>query len=117
MRVWTECEVCGTATKAESGDAEPLCPPCFDSELGEARELALEAMRQPVQIAGYVPRTPFGSGEAEVPSSAIVSALAARELEERQRGRLVVGEVVLGALAVVAIGVAWLADLWLERAF
>ena len=118
MRVWTNCEVCGAGTKSEANDlGEPLCSPCSESELGEARELALEALRQPATVAGYTRRGPFGSCEAEIPSSAIVSALAARELEERERGRLVVGEIVLGCSVLVAVAVAGLADLWLSWAF
>ena len=106
MRVWTNCEVCGVGTKSEENELEALCPPCFASELGEARELAFEALRQPTTVAGYVPKTQFGTGENEIPSSAIVSALAARELEERRGGRLIVGEVVLVGLTLAAVAVA-----------
>ena len=67
--------------------------------------------------AGLIDRRPFGSGEAEIPSSAIISALAAAEDEERRRGRILVGELVLGVLTLAAVSVAVVADLWLEWAF
>ena len=98
-------------------EGETLCPDCRSLELAETFELAREARAQPVTIPSYIPRRPFGSGECEVPSSAVVSILAARELEERRSGRVVVGEVVLGGFVLLAAFVAGLADIWLEWAF
>ena len=110
MRVWTDCAVCGVGTKAEAEDLEPLCPPCLDSELGEARELALEAMRQPVQVAGYTPRRRFGSGPAEIPSRAITQALA-----RPTPPRVLEGVLIVATVAAVTVAIA--AELWLRVAF
>lgn len=114
-------EFCGDCRREvevfEPGELEPLCTDCRNLEVDEAAEIALAARARPTTIPSFLPRRRFGDGENEIPSSAIVSALASRELEERRSGRLIVGEVLLGGLTLAAAAVAGLADLWLEFRF
>ena len=113
METFKRCEVCGERTKANRDEAETLCLACLNDELTEARELALEALARPVQIAGYVPPRRFGDGPGEIPSIAIRSALSESERETVGGMRIVAG-FVLGALALAAAGVAWGAGVWIR---
>ena len=117
----SEAETCGDCRRAVEvfypGDLEFLCTDCRNLEVSEVAEIAREARAQPFSIPSFLPRRKFGTGENEIPSSAIVSVLAARELEERRGGRLIVGEVVLVGLTLAAVAVAELAGLWLEFRF